>query len=380
MVRQHLLDFLFQKAAKAALGELSIQYWPSQIDKVIQLNSTLQVRHGVMLVGPAGGGKTTTRQILKRALVVLPSIQAREQLEMKGTGDYPEETGSSKTAQSHAVWEFARFIFVMGQFYRLYPAVTVKRNFFPYNVDILLSGEWMRCRSRWAVWFDDSFNFFLYLDDARKSVLFKLVHAVVLSLCSSQRAAKARRGSVYVSTLNPKCVTVGELYGEVNSTTMEWKDGLLSHIYRKYAKNSRGVLQGTRRKQSSTPPANAFRLSRNSSAKSAVTSVSAISGEENSEGESLLYHGQSEGRKIPQRANENSTSWSALKCMSDQVPLIGWKNGGNFLGQSGSEVKQYQSSLRLFLTLNWKLLCKNHIWILFLLRLAHNSDSSTLHS
>lgn len=103
MVRQHLLDFLFQKAAKAALGELSIQYWPSQIDKVIQLNSTLQVRHGVMLVGPAGGGKTTTRQILKRALVVLPSIQAREQLEMKGTGDYPEETGSSKTAQSHAV-------------------------------------------------------------------------------------------------------------------------------------------------------------------------------------------------------------------------------------------------------------------------------------
>ena len=163
MVRQHLLDFLFQKAAKAALGELSIQYWPSQIDKVIQLNSTLQVRHGVMLVGPAGGGKTTTRQILKRALVVLPSIQAREQLEMKGTGDYPEETGSSKTAQSHAVWEFARFIFVMGQFYRLYPAVTVKRNFFPYNVDILLSEEWMRCRSRWAVWFDDSFHFFLYL-------------------------------------------------------------------------------------------------------------------------------------------------------------------------------------------------------------------------
>ena len=93
------------------MGELSIQYWPSQIDKVIQLNSTLQVRHGVMLVGPAGGGKTTTRQILKRALVVLPSIQAREQLEMKGTGDYPEETGSSKTAQSHAVRASACVLF-----------------------------------------------------------------------------------------------------------------------------------------------------------------------------------------------------------------------------------------------------------------------------
>ncbi|PFX28824.1 Dynein heavy chain 1, axonemal [Stylophora pistillata] len=89
---------LLKKAAKAALGELSIQYWPSQIDKVIQLNSTFQVRHGVMLVGPAGGGKTTTRQILKRALVVLPSIQAREQQETKGTGEYPEETESSKSA------------------------------------------------------------------------------------------------------------------------------------------------------------------------------------------------------------------------------------------------------------------------------------------
>ncbi|KAJ7369814.1 hypothetical protein OS493_036331 [Desmophyllum pertusum] len=176
---------LLKKAAKTALGELSIQYWPSQIDKVIQLNSTLQVRHGVMLVGPAGGGKTTT-----------PREQQQQPL---GTGDYPDETGSSKTALSYV------------------------------------------------------------------------------------RATKARRGSVHVSTLNPKCVTVGELYGEVNTTTMEWKDGLLSHIYRKYAKNSRGPIQCTRRKQSNTSAPNTPRLSRNSSAKSVVTSVSAMSVEDNSE-------------------------------------------------------------------------------------------------
>ena len=103
----------------------------------------------------------------------------------------------------------------------------------------------------------------------------------------TQRATKARRGSVHVSTLNPKCVTVGELYGEVNTTTMEWKDGLLSHIYRKYAKNSRGPIQCTRRKQSNTSAPNTPRLSRNSSAKSVVTSVSAMSVEDNSEGESL---------------------------------------------------------------------------------------------
>ena len=56
-----------------------------------------------MLVGPTGGGKTTTRQILKRALVVLPTIQAREQQQPLGTGDYPEENGSLKTSLSFTV-------------------------------------------------------------------------------------------------------------------------------------------------------------------------------------------------------------------------------------------------------------------------------------
>ena len=90
-----------------------------------------------------------------------------------------------------------------------------------------------------------------------------------------------------MSTLNPKCVTVGELYGEINPTTMEWKDGLLSHIYRKYAKDSRGVIRGARRKQSiaTTPTPTTPRLSRTSSA---GTSVSAISLEDNSEGEKLI--------------------------------------------------------------------------------------------
>ena len=71
-----------------------------------------------MLVGPAGGGKTTTRQILKRALVVLPTIQALEQQEQQqhqnpGTVDEPDEGGSSKTALSYLVSVRTRKVHVL---------------------------------------------------------------------------------------------------------------------------------------------------------------------------------------------------------------------------------------------------------------------------
>ena len=33
-------------------------------------------------------------------------------------------------------------------------------------------------------------------------------------------------------TLNPKCVSMGELYGEYNALTSEWKDGLASTLIR----------------------------------------------------------------------------------------------------------------------------------------------------
>ncbi len=38
---------------------------------------------------------------------------------------------------------------------------------------------------------------------------------------------------VHVYVLNPKSITMGELYGEYNLLTMEWKDGLMAIVVRR---------------------------------------------------------------------------------------------------------------------------------------------------
>uniref|UniRef100_A0A2K6F430 Dynein axonemal heavy chain 14 n=1 Tax=Propithecus coquereli TaxID=379532 RepID=A0A2K6F430_PROCO len=43
-----------------------------------------------------------------------------------------------------------------------------------------------------------------------------------------------RKGKVDIYVLNPKCITLGELYGQLDPNTMEWTDGLLSAIIRSY--------------------------------------------------------------------------------------------------------------------------------------------------
>ena len=50
-----------EKSIQLATRELNYQVWPAQTDKIMQLYDQMMVRHGLMLVGPTGGGKTVSR-------------------------------------------------------------------------------------------------------------------------------------------------------------------------------------------------------------------------------------------------------------------------------------------------------------------------------
>ncbi|ELK08885.1 Dynein heavy chain 14, axonemal [Pteropus alecto] len=122
-----------QKAISIATQHLGLQQWPAQKEKIIQFYDQLQACVGVMLVGPTGGGKTTVRRILEKALILLPS-----------------ETLSS-AAERQSISQ------ILG-----------------------------------------------------------------------------RKGRVDICVLNPKCITLSELYGQLDPNTMKWTDGLLSSTIRNY--------------------------------------------------------------------------------------------------------------------------------------------------
>uniref|UniRef100_A0A8C5W1I2 Dynein axonemal heavy chain 14 n=1 Tax=Microcebus murinus TaxID=30608 RepID=A0A8C5W1I2_MICMU len=122
-----------EKVIDFATQQLGLQNLPSQKEKIIQFHNQLEAYVGVMLVGPTGGGKTTVRRILEKALVLLPIVDFLSFAEREST---PETSG--------------------------------------------------------------------------------------------------RKGKVDIYVLNPKCITLGELYGQLDPNTMEWTDGLLSAIIRSY--------------------------------------------------------------------------------------------------------------------------------------------------
>jgi dynein heavy chain len=54
--------------------------------------------------------------------------------------------------------------------------------------------------------------------------------SVILSTLARAQTAMGRRTALHV--LNPKAITVAELYGVLDKDTRDWTDGLLSNIFR----------------------------------------------------------------------------------------------------------------------------------------------------
>ena len=53
---------------KTNIAALHLQPHKNFIDKIMQLYDTIQVRHGLMIVGPTGGGKSSNWKILQKSI------------------------------------------------------------------------------------------------------------------------------------------------------------------------------------------------------------------------------------------------------------------------------------------------------------------------
>ena len=116
----------------------SLEEWQSLVEKCDQFYKTLQIRHGVMLVGPTGGGKTTVRRILAQALNVLHS----ENSEQSSTTPRRPESRSSIESNRRPTTTTKNLLRIKGavEVMTIYPkCVTLSELYGHLNADTL---EW----------------------------------------------------------------------------------------------------------------------------------------------------------------------------------------------------------------------------------------------
>jgi dynein heavy chain, axonemal len=70
-----------------------------------------------------------------------------------------------------------------------------------------------------------------------KSTCYRVLAHAMTALRNDYHAVDTRFQEVRYKVLNPKSITMGELYGEENADTKEWTDGLGSKIIRKFTKD-----------------------------------------------------------------------------------------------------------------------------------------------
>ena len=93
------------------------------------------------------------------------------------------------------------------------------------------------CAWRESVYTKDLGTLIAPADDAcRKSVSF-LSSYQFFNMCDSFTTLQTKLGKkTTMHTINPKAITVSELYGVLDPDTRDWTDGLLSNIFREINK------------------------------------------------------------------------------------------------------------------------------------------------
>jgi len=68
-----------------------------------------------------------------------------------------------------------------------------------------------------------------------KTTCYKILADAMSEIKKKGTSTDKRYQKVNIQVMNPKCIAMGELYGEVNPFTYEWNDGLASSIMREAA-------------------------------------------------------------------------------------------------------------------------------------------------
>lgn len=84
----------------------------------------------------------------------------------------------------------------------------------------------------------------------------------VLLVFPTQQHGRTKKGHVETFAINPKCVKLGELYGETNPNTFEWTDGLIAMATRRFARELSAITsqEDTHRTQAGSSASNAVSI------------------------------------------------------------------------------------------------------------------------